>query len=305
MKKITVLIIAYNQEKIIAKTLDSILCQKEWGLYQIIVGDDCSKDHTWDVLVGYQSQYPDIIKAYRNEHNLGIYENFERVISRRGDGDLYTMVAGDDPICNGYFRAIQQLIIDKEIDTEKAIGIYSDWKTVDIKGKEVIYRQNKVLGSYPLWSLYIRGIITSRSLMFSKLVIDGFKPVIKTQGLNLAESLFDSQVHQLIKKAYYLPVVTSSYRLGIGISTKLGKTDYYTKQNIIKWQYYLDHFVTTPKDRFYSISQIVKGSYYEKPSIVKFFKVLYCYFRGQFMDCLSIRKILIEFGEMIKYAFSK
>jgi len=242
---------------------------------------------------------------HQNEHNLGIYGNVEKANSFLPESDLYCSLAGDDEYCDGYFEGVQRLIISQKIDTNEAIGIYSDWKTVDIKGKEVIYRQNKVLGGHPLWSLYIRGIITSRSIMFSKLVFDGIRPVIKTQGLNLAESLFDSQVHQLIKKAYYLPIVTSSYRLGIGISTKLGRTDYYTKQNIIKWQYYLDHFVTTKKDKFYSISQIIKGNYYEKPSIVKFLKVLFFYFRGQFLDCLSIRKIMIEFGEMVQFAFSK
>ena len=51
MVKINVLIITYNQEDLIKRAIDSILCQKEYGLNKIVVSDDCSSDNTWNVLM--------------------------------------------------------------------------------------------------------------------------------------------------------------------------------------------------------------------------------------------------------------
>ena len=50
MKRITVLVMTYNQEELIKRALNSILNQKEYGLFKVVVCDDCSKDNTWNVL---------------------------------------------------------------------------------------------------------------------------------------------------------------------------------------------------------------------------------------------------------------
>ena len=50
MNRINILLITYNQENLIRRTLDSILCQKEIGINNIVVNDDCSKDNTWEIL---------------------------------------------------------------------------------------------------------------------------------------------------------------------------------------------------------------------------------------------------------------
>ena len=77
MYSINVLILCYKQERIIGRAIESALCQKEWGLKNIIIQDDCSPDGTWEVLQEYARKYPDIVKPYRNEHNLGIYGNWQ------------------------------------------------------------------------------------------------------------------------------------------------------------------------------------------------------------------------------------
>jgi len=94
-RKITVVVITYNQEDIIGRCLDSILCQKEYGLKDIIVCDDCSTDHNWDVIKGYQEKYPDYVRAYRNEPNKGIYGNLQHALTYIEQTDLVKMCSGD------------------------------------------------------------------------------------------------------------------------------------------------------------------------------------------------------------------
>ena len=186
MKKITVFIITYNQEDVIRRTMDSILQQKDWGLYQIVIGDDCSSDNTFNILLEYKQKYPGIVRPHRNEKNMGIYGNLYNTIQRREQSDLYTFCAGDDAFFDGYFKAIQDFIEEKRIRVEESIGIYSDWKGIDPRGNETIHYQNIIEGKYNLQSLHMRNLIGNRSLVFSKSVIDAYQPAILDKGLHLA-----------------------------------------------------------------------------------------------------------------------
>ena len=47
--KISVLMITYNQEKIVRRALDSLIAQKDY-LYEICINDDCSTDNTFQVI---------------------------------------------------------------------------------------------------------------------------------------------------------------------------------------------------------------------------------------------------------------
>ena len=127
MKKIVIRVVTYNQENVVGRALDSVLRQKDWGLYRIVVSDDCSTDHTWNVLQMYHSKYPELIDIYRNEHNLGMYENIQKADSYVPSCDLYSGLAGDDEYCDGYFEAIQNFIEQNHIDTTELIGIFSFW----------------------------------------------------------------------------------------------------------------------------------------------------------------------------------
>ena len=52
--RFSVIIITYNQEDVIARTLESLLSQEH--LYEICVSDDCSSDRTWEILNEYSSR---------------------------------------------------------------------------------------------------------------------------------------------------------------------------------------------------------------------------------------------------------
>lgn len=303
MKTISVFIITYNQESVIRRTLDSILCQKEWGLHQIVIGDDCSKDRTYDILLEYQYQYPDIIRPIRNEKNLGIYGNLYNTILHREQSDLYTFCAGDDAFCDGYFKAIQRYIDNNKIDINDKIGIYSDWKFINPYGDEQIYSQKIVSEKYNLWSLHMRNLIGNRSLIFSKPVIESYRPAILNRGLHLAEGMFDSQTARTIETAYYMPVVTSIYYTGIGVSTSLSKTGYATDENIEKWQYYLENFITKKRDVFYAKYQISQSEYLIKPKATNFYAVILYYLRGLYpVSFKNILNVFVIVLKMLRYA---
>lgn len=306
MKKILIRVITYNQEDVIRRALNSVLCQKDWGVYKVVVSDDCSKDHTWDILKEYKAQYPEIMDIHRNEHNLGIYENVEKAdgYAKQFDYDLFGGLSGDDAYCDGYFEEIQKLIKMEDIDTDEAIGIYSDWKAISPDGRESVFCQECVLSSYNLWSLKARGLVCSRSLLTSKMVRNGFEPLLHGKGLNLTESHYDSQPHLIINKSYYLSKITSIYYTGVGVSNNLAncRLAYNTSENIEKWNYAIERYIKDDVDLQYAKYQILKSEYYLQPSWGKLFLMFYYYQKGQlkgFRDPLSVTlRYLLHF---VKY----
>ena len=92
---LSVVVITYNQEKTISKTLDSILEQEHDYPYEIIVGDDCSVDGTKSIIEDYVLRYPKIVKAIYNKENMGLIKNYYNVISNCS-GKYIMECAGDD-----------------------------------------------------------------------------------------------------------------------------------------------------------------------------------------------------------------
>lgn len=60
--KVSVIVLTYNQEKLIGRTLDSIIAQECDFPFEIIVGEDCSTDGTLTVCREYEARYPGIIR---------------------------------------------------------------------------------------------------------------------------------------------------------------------------------------------------------------------------------------------------
>lgn len=249
--KINVLIVTYKQADTIGRNIESILRQKEYGLNEIVICDDCSPDNNWEVIQSYVERYPGIIRAYRNNPNLGIYGNSNKLITLKGDADLYSWIEGDDAMCNGFLKAIQENITLQNINLKEPVGIFGDWKSVSPDGREIIYSNKAVIASsLPPFSLYIRNRASWRGAVFSKAVMDKFEPVVLNKGLNLAEELFDSQFYINTSKAYHIDVVGTIYYSNIGISTVLDEhSSYRNEENVIKAKYMMENFAYSEEDK--------------------------------------------------------
>lgn len=92
---ISVIVCTYNQEDTLARTLDSILRQQCHLPVEIILGEDCSTDHTLDVCRQYAERYPESIRLFANAHNKGIVDNyFDCLLAAQGR--YIADCAGDD-----------------------------------------------------------------------------------------------------------------------------------------------------------------------------------------------------------------
>lgn len=125
---LSIMIETYNQENFIKQTLESMLIQEYLFPYEIIIGDDCSKDSTPKILDEYAEKYPQI-RVIHNERNLGAMGNFYNVLSQTR-GKYIMDCAGDD-----YWLSDKVKIQISYLEKHPDIGL--------CYGKVKYYQQNK------------------------------------------------------------------------------------------------------------------------------------------------------------------
>ncbi len=117
LKKISIIIPVYNTEKYIRKCLESILHQTYSNL-EIIVVDDCTKDHAIEIVKEYQKN-DNRIKIIHNATNLGLFHTRIEGI-KQATGDFIAFVDSDDFLNLDYYR----ILVEKMKDTDADI-VYS------------------------------------------------------------------------------------------------------------------------------------------------------------------------------------
>lgn len=120
-KKIGVLIVAYNAVSTLRAVLDRIPPSMRERIDEVFVFDDCSKDDTYLLGIGYKAETGwDKLKIYRNEKNLGyggnqkkgyryaIDNGFDIVVLLHGDGQYAPEVMAElvDPLERGEAEAM-------------------------------------------------------------------------------------------------------------------------------------------------------------------------------------------------------
>lgn len=92
--KVSVLIPSYNQENVIEQTVMSALTQNYDNL-EVVVSDDASADGTPQILREIQGKYPERLKIFLHQTNLGVTKNHTRGLLECG-GDFIAFQDGDD-----------------------------------------------------------------------------------------------------------------------------------------------------------------------------------------------------------------
>lgn len=90
---VTVAMVTYNSAKYVRIAIESVLTSS-YTNFELIISDDCSKDETWAIINKWSDKR---IKAFRNEKNIGEYQNRNRCL-HLASGKYIIYVDGDDKI---------------------------------------------------------------------------------------------------------------------------------------------------------------------------------------------------------------
>lgn len=107
---VSVCMISYNHGKFIAQAIESILSQNVNFSIELVIGDDCSTDDTFDICEAYSRKDPRV-KLLSCEKNLGVMPNFSRTL-QACTGKYVAVCEGDDYWTDPHKLDIQVSFLD-------------------------------------------------------------------------------------------------------------------------------------------------------------------------------------------------
>ena len=110
--KVSVCLITYNHEKFISQALSGAINQITDFDYEIVVGDDCSKDATGKIVQEFEAKYPNKIKYFRHPENVGMIGNWIHTI-QSCKGEYIAILEGDDFWTDSNKLAVQVSLLEK------------------------------------------------------------------------------------------------------------------------------------------------------------------------------------------------
>ncbi len=164
MKKVSVIIPVYNVEKYLRRCLNSILRQT-YDDYEIICVNDCSPDNCGSILNQYAKKFPDKIRVYENEVNLGLGRTREHGL-RHAEGEYVMFIDSDDYVRRDYIENYVDAIENEEYDV--VIGGYIR----DAHGRKRVHYVSQSIWSvitYPLAvaKIFRKAFILDNEIEFS------------------------------------------------------------------------------------------------------------------------------------------
>lgn len=95
LPKVSICTTTYNSALFIEEAILGVVNQKVSFDIEYIIYDDCSRDDTPSILRRYAEKYPDIIRVFFREENIGLNQNFMAAV-RQCRGEYIALLDGDD-----------------------------------------------------------------------------------------------------------------------------------------------------------------------------------------------------------------
>ena len=205
---ISVVMITYNHENFIREAIESVVMQKTNFDFELIIGEDCSRDRTRFICEEYVQRYPKIVSLFPPQSNLGMMRNFARTL-KKANGEYIAICEGDD-----YWT--DPLKLQKQADflrnNEKYAGVFHNVqaKYEDGEKSPLLYCHFSKARSISFTDLSYSNTIPTCSVVFRSKYLN-FLP---SWFVNLAMGdwalhLFNSQYGDF----WYIPQIMGVYRI--------------------------------------------------------------------------------------------
>jgi len=138
---VSVRMTTYNHEPYIARAIEGVLMQKTSFPIELIIGEDCSVDHTRDIVLEYQRRHPDVIRVVLWGKNVGMRANGRKVRELQR-GKYIAWCEGDDYWTHPKKLQMQVDIMEENPDVGLVYG-RRDW--FDVRTQRLVKpRQSKM-----------------------------------------------------------------------------------------------------------------------------------------------------------------
>jgi len=207
---VSVFIFTYNQEKMVAQTINSILAQVTKFSFEIIIAEDCSNDNTKALCLEFFNNNPTKILFVANDTNKGLLKNYHESICKYARGKYIACCAGDDWWCD-------------ELKLQKQVNFLENNKEYDLihtKSKifieEISRFSKKQMGKDrdAFEKMIVANGIAALTACFSKKAFLEYVGEIDPININFPGEDYPMWIwFSFRKKIYFLDELTTVYRL--------------------------------------------------------------------------------------------
>lgn len=216
--KVSIICTNYNKGDWVREAMDSFLNQKTNFDFEIIIIDDASTDHSYEIIQEYQNKFPEKVRTFRNEVNLGITRTWKKVC-QEAKGQYIARCDSDDFWTDPLKLQKQVDLLDASTDS---LWSNTEFDMVDLDGN-LIQKDAFANKALPLIDSYEEMLVMKGMTMASTWLVDTtLMQDVSTQiSDTAADDTFELQL-ELFKrtKISFLSDSTTVYRMNLGSDSK-------------------------------------------------------------------------------------
>lgn len=216
--KVSIICTNYNKGDWVREAIDSFLNQKTNFDFEIIIIDDASTDHSYEIIQEYQNKFPEKVRTFRNEVNLGITRTWKKVC-QEAKGQYIARCDSDDFWTDSLKLQKQVDLLDASTDS---LWSNTEFDMVDLDGN-LIQKDSFANKALPLIDSYEEMLVMKGMTMASTWLVDTalMQDVSAQISDTAADDTFELQL-ELFKrtKISFLSDSTTVYRMNLGSDSK-------------------------------------------------------------------------------------
>ena len=216
--KVSIICTNYNKGDWVREAIDSFLNQKTNFGFEIIIIDDASTDHSYEIIQEYQNKFPEKVRTFRNEVNLGITRTWKKVC-QEAKGQYIARCDSDDFWTDPLKLQKQVDLLDASTDS---LWSNTEFDMVDLDGN-LIQKDAFASKALPLIDSYEEMLVMKGMTMASTWLVDTtlMQDVSAQISDTAADDTFELQL-ELFKrtKISFLSDSTTVYRMNLGSDSK-------------------------------------------------------------------------------------
>ena len=216
--KVSIICTNYNKGDWVREAIDSFLNQKTNFDFEIIIIDDASTDHSYEIIQEYQKKFPEKVRTFRNEVNLGITRTWKKVC-QEAKGQYIARCDSDDFWTDPLKLQKQVDLLDASTDS---LWSNTEFDMVDLDGN-LIQKDAFANKALPLIDSYEEMLVMKGMTMASTWLVDtALMQDVSAQISDTAtDDTFELQL-ELFKrtKISFLSDSTTVYRMNLGSDSK-------------------------------------------------------------------------------------
>lgn len=216
--KVSIICTNYNKGDWVREAMDSFLNQKTNFDFEIIIIDDASTDHSYELIQEYQNKFPEKVRTFCNEVNLGITRTWKKVC-QEAKGQYIARCDSDDFWTDPLKLQKQVDLLDASTDS---LWSNTEFDMVDLDGN-LIQKDAFASKALPLIDSYEEMLVMKGMTMASTWLVDTtlMQDVSAQISDTAADDTFELQL-ELFKrtKISFLSDSTTVYRMNLGSDSK-------------------------------------------------------------------------------------